>query len=253
MTLTSLLRTAALVAAGLMAACTPFDPDNLPPLGDFRLGHNVVLAKDVQKGPFSRDATPEELTTALADAVERRLVGYDGDGLYHLGISIGGYVLAQTGVPVVYTPKSVMIFEVTVFDNDTGERLNEEPFRITAFEGLENTSIVGSGLVRTKEEQLANLANDGARQLHQWLIEHSDWFTPDPDQVRTEFDRAAWKARLAETLAQQNGQAGASGSIPAPQVAAPAASGGTGTVGGAVIEAAGGGAVSTLSFPQVSN
>lgn len=96
-----------------------------------------------------------------------------------------------------------MIFEVTLFDNDTGERMNEEPFRITAFEGLENTSIVGSGLIRKKDEQLENLARDGARQLHEWLIDNADWFIPDPDQARTEYDRDEWAAKLADAKTAQ--------------------------------------------------
>ena len=234
-------RAVAFAGLAVLAACASFDPEDLPELGDFRLGHNVVLAEGVTKGPFSRDATPEELSAALADAIEKRLIGYDGDGLYHLGVSIGGYVLAQPGVPVVYTPKSVMIFEVTVFDNATGERLNEEPFRITAFEGLENSApVVGSGLVRSKEQQLANLAAEGARILHNWLIEHADWFTPEPGQERTEFDRELWKARLAETLAD-------------PQPAAAAeTSGETGTEGPEVADRSGG-TVSAIVLPAPDN
>lgn len=241
MTPTTLLRPVLVAAAAFLAACAPFDPENLPPLGDFRLGHNVVLAQEVAKGPFSRDVSKAELTTALADAVEKRLIGYDGDGLYHLGISIGGYVLALPGVPVVYTPKSVMIFEVTVFDNDTGERLNEKPFRITAFEGLENSSIVGSGLIRSKNEQLSNLANDGARQLHQWLIENAAWFTPDPDQARTEYNREEWKTKLAEAVDGQDAITPAT---------VPSTTDGTAAPGAPPTS---GGTVSTLTLPEVAN
>jgi hypothetical protein len=194
-----------LMAVGLLmlaAACTNLDPNGpLVPLGDFRLGHNVVRAIDVQKGPFSRDATEDELSTALAAAVEERFIRYDGGGLYHFGISIGGYVLAQPGLPVVYTPKSVLIFDVNIYDNATGEKLTEKPHRITAFEGLENSApIVGSGLVRGKEEQLANLTREGARQIQDWLGQNKDWFIPDPETPRTPFDRDAEKAKLAAAL-----------------------------------------------------
>jgi hypothetical protein len=202
MILTRLSRAIALCTMVLLAACAETDSDApLPDLGDFRLGHNVVLAREVTKGPFSREATKAELTGALAGAIEERLIGYDGDGLYHLGISIGGYVLAQPGLPVIYTPKSVMVFDVTVYDNLTGEKLNEEAKRFTAFEGLQNTApIVGSGIARGKEEQLQNLVTEGARQLHQWLIENREWFTPDPEKARVEFDREAEKAKLAEVM-----------------------------------------------------
>jgi len=183
----------------LAAACTNLDPNGaLVPLGDFRLGHNVVRAIDVQKGPFSRDSNEAELSAALAAAVEERFVRYDGDGLYHFGISIGGYVLAQPGLPIVYTPKSVLIFDVNIYDNATGLKLTEKPHRITAFEGLENSApIIGSGIARGKEEQLANLTREGARQIQDWLGQNKEWFKPDPEAPRTPFDRTAEKAKLA--------------------------------------------------------
>jgi len=194
----------ALTAALLLlaAACTNIDPNGpLVPLGDFRLGHNVVRAIDVQKGPFSRDATEDELTKALTAAVEERFIRYDGDGLYHFGISIGGYVLAQPGLPVVYTPKSVMIFDINIYDNATGLKLTDKPHRITAFEGLENSApIVGSGIARGKDEQLANLAREGARLIQDWLAKTPEWYVPDPDTPRTPFDRVEQAAKLAAAL-----------------------------------------------------
>lgn len=199
--MTLIRRLVAIGAVAAISACAgPGQNGETPELGDFRLGHNVVLAQEPTKGPFSREATREELTTALADAIEERLLPYDGDGLYHLGISIGGYVLAQPGVPVVYTPKSVMIFDVTLYDNDTGEKLNDEPFRVTAFEGLQNTvPLLGSGITRTKEEQLENLTTEGARMLEEWLEENEEWFEPDTDQARVPFDREEQEAKLRET------------------------------------------------------
>jgi len=197
--LTTARRLMAVCLLTLAAACTNVDPDGaLVPLGDFRLGHNIVRAIDVQKGPFSRNATEDELSQALAAAVEQRFGRYDGDGLYHFGISIGGYVLAQPGLPVVYTPKSVMIFDVNIYDNATGQKLTDKPHRITTFEGLENSApIIGSGIARGKDEQLANLTREGARLIQDWLGQNRDWFVPDPETPRTPFDRVAEKARVA--------------------------------------------------------
>ncbi|WP_102106748.1 hypothetical protein [Oceaniglobus roseus] len=229
-----LRRVLALACLLILAACANTDPNGkLIPLGDFRLGYDYVRATEVQKGPFSRDATGEELSAALDQAIEARLGRYDGDGLYHFGITIGGYVLAQPGLPVVYTPKSVMIFDITVYDNATQKKLNDEPYRITAFEGLQNTApIIGSGLARGKEEQLKNLAQEGARQIQEWLAKHPEWFEPDPETPRTPFDRAKEKAKLAKIAtdkARALAAAKATGSVPAT-----VATGATGGAGGSV-------------------
>ncbi len=201
-------RRLAVCASLLVLACCGLSPGADAPkaLGDFRLGYNVVQANDVQAGPFSRQVAPEDLTAALEQAVEARLSRYDGDGLYHLGIAIGGYVLAQPGLPVVYTPKSVLIFEVNVYDNATGRRLNDTPKRIIAFEGARNvTPVLGSGIVRTGPEQLANLAAEGARLVELWLAQNPDWFAPTPGAVRVAFDRDAARQRVESAIAASRG------------------------------------------------
>lgn len=186
----------------LLAACAAQPKGPAAPIGDFRLGYNIVQARGVEKGPFSRDATEAELTRAVERAVEARLASLDGDGLYHVGIAIGGYVLAQPGLPVVYTPKSVLIMDVNLYDNATGVRLNDEPRRFTVFEGLQNTApIIGSGIARGKDDQLANLAGEAARAVERWLRDNSEWFTPDPDAPRVPFDRAEGRARSAAAIA----------------------------------------------------
>jgi hypothetical protein len=158
------------------------------PLGDFRLGHNIVIADNVQEGPFSRDLVEEEIEVAMQDAIEQRLGRFDGDGLYHIGVYIGAAVLALPGVPLIYTPQSNFVMEVNVFDNSTRQRLNEEPHRIVVGEGFENTvPVLGSGLTRTRQEQIANISANAARQIEAWLRENDEWFTPKPGQVRVPF------------------------------------------------------------------
>ena len=159
------------------------------PLGQFRLGHNIAIADDVKRGPFSREMTETQLEAAVQSAVAKRLRRYDGNGLYHLGIVVGGLVLAQPGIPVVYAPSSVMIVDVTVFDNDTQEKLNEKPKRITVGEGFRNTApIVGSGHVRSAEEQLENLSVNLAKEIEDWLKANPEWFELQPDQVRVPYN-----------------------------------------------------------------
>ncbi len=179
-----------LMAFILVACATEEDLEMTPePLGDFRLGHNIALAEDVTRGPFSRDFDTDMIEATVQDAVAKRLRRYDGDGLYHLGIVVGGIVLAQPGIPVVYAPQSVLVLDVTIFDNETRQKINEEPHRIQVGEGIGNAvPIFGSGMVRGPEEQLANLAENSARQLEAWLRDNPDWFTPKPGQVRVPYD-----------------------------------------------------------------
>ena len=181
----------ALLGGVLLAACTtkPEDLSVAPaPLGDFRLGHNIAIADNVVLGPFSRELTEQQLETELQNAVARRLRRYDGDGLYHLGIVMGGLVLAQPGIPVVYAPQSVMILDVSVFDNVTQQRLNPEAKRIQVGEGFRNmVPVLGSGLVREADVQLANLSENAAREIEAWLQENPEWFIPKPERARVPF------------------------------------------------------------------
>ena len=175
----------------LLAACatTPEDLDIPPaPLGDFRLGHNIAIADNVVLGPFSRELSEQQLETELQNAVANRLRRYDGDGLYHLGIVMGGLVLAQPGIPVIYAPQSVMILDVSVFDNVTQQRLNPEAKRIQVGEGMRNmVPLLGSGLVREADVQLANLSANAAREIEAWLNENPEWFIPKPERARVPF------------------------------------------------------------------
>ncbi|RZW00284.1 MAG: hypothetical protein EX266_14105 [Rhodobacteraceae bacterium] len=187
-----LTRAIAVLGLCVLAACTAEEEDlSQPPepLGQFRLGHNIAIADNVTKGPFSREFTEDQLEGTVQDAVAARLRRYDGDGLYHLGINIGGVVLAQPGIPVVYAPRSAMIVDVTVFDNFTQEKLNEEPFRVVASEGWQNAApLIGSGYVRSAEAQLENLSVEVAKAIEIWLNDNPEWFAPRDGQVRVPYD-----------------------------------------------------------------
>ncbi|MBT8460650.1 MAG: hypothetical protein HKN27_00190 [Silicimonas sp.] len=180
-----------LLLSVFLAACAsaPEDVSETPAvLGDFRLGHNIAIADNVVLGPFSRELTEQQLETELQNAVAKRLRRYDGNGLYHLGIVMGGLVLAQPGIPVVYAPQSVMILDVSVFDNVTQERLNPEAKRIQVGEGFRNiVPILGSGLVREADVQLANLSANAALEIEAWLNENPEWFIPKPERARVPF------------------------------------------------------------------
>jgi len=167
-----------------LAACAAPDPltDELPNMGDFQLGHNIVVADSMQQIPPSRGATAEEWVTILTSEIDRRFGTYDGDRLYHIAIAIDGYALAPPGVPLVLNPRSVLVLSVNVWDDAAGAKLHEEPEQIIVLEGAAaETAIIGSGLARNREEQMQVLARNAARQVQRWMLDNPEWFGIDPD------------------------------------------------------------------------
>jgi len=186
-------RLAILLTALVLTACGAEEDLSQPPeaIGQFRLGHNIAIADNIQLGPFSRTLSEDTIEGTVQSAVAERLRRYDGNGLYHLGLNVGGLVLAQPGIPLIYSPNSVMIVDVTVFDNSTQSKLNEEPKRFVVGEGIRNTvPIIGSGYVRSAEDQLANVSQNFARQLEDWLGDNPEWFAPVDGQVKVPFEVA---------------------------------------------------------------
>jgi hypothetical protein len=174
----------AVVALVALSACSVSRDDlNLPPepLGAFYLGHNIVVAENATKGPLSREGSNEAWEAAIKQAVDDRFRRFDGDKLFHIAISVDGYILAQPGIPVVAAPKSALIFGVTIWDDAAGGKINEEPHRITVFENLSGDSVVGSGLTSTAEEQMERLAFNAARAVERWMRENPEWFAADPE------------------------------------------------------------------------
>ncbi len=180
-----LVRLIAVLATALLAACAADDLSQPPEdFGDFALGYNIVVAKNAKPVGPSRKATAEEWETALKKAVGERFTRYQGDKLYHIGIGVDAYALAVPGVPVVLSPKSVLALTVNVWDDTAQRRVNGEPKQFTVFEGLTGDTVVGSGLTRTREEQMATLSVNAARQINGWLVENAAWFTPEAVAAR---------------------------------------------------------------------
>ncbi len=170
-----------LLLVPLVAACSGAADLQDPPvdLGDFSLGHNVAVAPKVQKGPLSRDATEEELVEAMKLAIDERFGRYDGPKQYHFGISMEGYVLAAPGVPLVLSPKSVLIIKVTVWDDAAGKKLNDEPHTITVLETFGTGALIGSGYTLSAEEQLRQLTQNAAKSVERYLVQQKEeqgWF-----------------------------------------------------------------------------
>ncbi|UUV06697.1 hypothetical protein [Ruegeria sp. YS9] len=172
----------------LMAACTQTQVYEPPEsLGEFKLRVNYAFADKAVQGPVSRDATPEEWTKAIQNAVDIRLGRYDGSQEYDVGISLEGYMLAPPGIPVIYNPRSTAIVLVNVYDVKNKEFLAKGK----QFQVLEDTTggsaFKGSGHERTKEEQMSGLALKIADRVEEWLAEEHEengWFDKRPDLIQ---------------------------------------------------------------------
>jgi hypothetical protein len=187
----------------VLAACA--DGTNLgderAELGDFRLAHNIVVAGNAQIGPLSRTVEASAWEEALRGEVARRFGRYEGDRLYHIAIGVDGYVLAVPGIPIVAAPRSALIIGVHLWDDELGRPLNEEREQFTVFEDLSGGTIVGSGLTRTAEEQMASLARNAALMIENWLSENPQWFNTGADAAA----EAATEATAETTTEAEEG------------------------------------------------
>lgn len=169
---------AMLAAVGLLAACA--DGANLgeqrAELGDFQLCYNVVTTNDTVKGPLSREVDLDELANSIRGEVARRFGRYQGGRLYHIAVHVDAYVLAVAGVPVIASPRSALIISVNVWDDILGRPLNDEPEQMTVLESLSGSSVIGSGLTQSAEEQMQTLSQNAAIRIENWLAEHPEWF-----------------------------------------------------------------------------
>ncbi|MDC1216235.1 hypothetical protein N8Z78_02070 [Octadecabacter sp.] len=169
-----------------LTACGGFRDDlaQAPdPLGTFRLGHNVVYVSEPVQGPFSRTVTDDEWQAAVVTAVEDRLgeARYFGDKYFHVGVAVEGYVLAYPGVPLVYSPKSILIFSVNFFEDATQTKLNDEAIQLTVFEPCCTIPLIGTGFTRSAEEQMEGLSFTAARAIERTMRQNADWFGGTPE------------------------------------------------------------------------
>ncbi len=170
----------ALLLAALLAGCSAVADLEEPvvPIGQFKLGYSVVVAEGAQKVPPSREASAEEWQAALEAALNQRFGRFEGSQLYHLAVKVDAYALAVPGVPVVLSPKSILRIQVSVWDDAAGTKINAEPRVFTVFERLSGETVLGSGLTRTKAQQMEQLSANAARLIEGWMRENPGWFAP---------------------------------------------------------------------------
>ncbi|QCO58001.1 hypothetical protein EOK75_15120 (plasmid) [Pseudorhodobacter turbinis] len=177
--------TAISLAFGLLSACAGQDVVEGPvALGNFKLGHNIVVADNPQKVPISRNADPQDWDDSLTAALDERLGRYDGDKFYNLGVSVDAYALAPPGIPLVLSPKSALVVTATLWDDALGKKINEGE-QFTVFEGIDGDTMIGSGLTRTAEEQMEKLSFNAAKRIERWLSENPEWFGLPPKPKNT--------------------------------------------------------------------
>jgi hypothetical protein len=168
---------ALIVGLSTLAACQTNDLKEPPaPLGDFALGLNIAVADNVQKVPISRDATKEEWEAAVQKAVADRFGRYEGSKLYNIGISIDAYALAPPGIPLVLSPKSVLVVTANIWDDKARKKLNPEGKQLTIFEHMSAETALGSGLTQNKAKQMETLSYNAAKAVEAWLLTHPEWF-----------------------------------------------------------------------------
>lgn len=164
-----------------LSACQTNDLTEPPvPLGDFALGHNIVVTSNMQKVPISRNATPEQWEAALEKAMEERFGRYEGEKLYNIGISIDAFALAPPGVPLVLNPKSALGITVTIWDDAAQKKLNEEGKQIIVMEKMSGETVLGSGLTQSAAKQMEILSYNAAKAVEGWLLENPEWFGLPP-------------------------------------------------------------------------
>lgn len=164
-----------------LGACVgvPVLSDRPEPIGEFALGYSVVVAPHPVVAPLSRKATDVEWIVALKVALDRQFGRYEGGSLYHIAVSVDGYMLAQPGIPVLLSPKSALIMNVTIWDDAAGKKLNPIPYQIMVVESVNAKTLIGSGLTMTRQDQLENLASNAALSIEGWLRNRqieSGWF-----------------------------------------------------------------------------
>lgn len=184
----------------ILAACSSAPPLTDPPadLGDFRLGYAIVVADNAKKVPPSREASSEEWKAALTEALNARFGRYEGDRLYHIALNVDGYALAYPGIPIIASPRSILVISANVWDDAEGRKLHEKPEQMNVFEDAGLANVVGTGLVRSREEQMKVLATNAAGAVERWMIANREaWFT----RFETAPSDAAADAALAPAAA----------------------------------------------------
>lgn len=145
-------------ALSLLVACGETRLDEAPEdLGAFQARIVHVYTEKALQWPMSRSADHSEWTDPIKSALETRLRRYEGGQQYDVAVTLEGFMLAPAGVPVLFSPKSVVVVNVFVYDVEQ-ERFLAKKHQMEIFESTTGESaLVGSGHARSKQEQIQGL------------------------------------------------------------------------------------------------
>ncbi len=136
----------------------------------------------ITKGPFSREASADDIKGALYIALQQQLGQYSGTGEYHIVVIVDAYTLGQPGIPLVFSPQTALGFRLSVWDAATMTRYDLTPEKLLFLENATAKTMFGSGLRQTREEQIVSLTQSVAQQIDTWLREQHEtkgWFEPN--------------------------------------------------------------------------
>ncbi|WP_417475754.1 hypothetical protein [Leisingera sp.] len=178
----------------LLVACGETRLDEAPEdLGAFQARIVHVYTEKALQWPMSRSADHSEWTDPIKSALETRLRRYEGGQQYDVAVTLEGFMLAPAGVPVLFSPKSVVVVNVFVYDVEQ-ERFLAKKHQMEIFESTTGESaLVGSGHARSKQEQIQGLAVNIADKVEEWMAEQhreQGWFAPR-DSAEDQADPAA--------------------------------------------------------------
>lgn len=166
----------------MLAACGATQLDETPEdLGAFKARVLHVYTEKALQWPLSRDAEPSEWQEPMERTLTARLGRYQGGQEYDVAVTLEGFMLAPGGVPIVFSPKSVAVVNVFVYDV-AGKRFLAEKVQMEVFEDTTGESaLLGSGHSRSKQEQIDGLALNIADKIEEYIAEKhatEGWFAP---------------------------------------------------------------------------
>ena len=97
--------------------------------------------------------------------------------------------------------KSVLVITANIWNDAEQKKLNDEGYQITVMESISGATVIGSGLTRTKAQQMDALSYNAVFKVQQWLLEHPEWFPGAPGATAASSPVAAGTTASAAPLA----------------------------------------------------